>query len=199
MKKNVMMRVASALLVAVLMTTCAISGTFAKYTSSKTTSDNARVAVWGLGVNEITIEDMFLDVYSNVDSQDGDDVVAPGTSKQVTVDFITAAGVVPEVAYTFVVEITVDVDGAQGAALLSKLDWTVNGTAVEFEDGVAKAVLTTEYAAGTAPADLVIKWEWPFEVGENADEKNANNATDTTIGNGVADIEVTVTYTATQK
>ena len=53
MKKNVMMRVASALLVAVLMTTCAISGTFAKYTSSKTDSDSARVAVWGLGYNLI--------------------------------------------------------------------------------------------------------------------------------------------------
>jgi len=53
MKKNVMMRVASALLVAVLMTTCAISGTFAKYTTSKTDSDSARVAKWGVSVDVV--------------------------------------------------------------------------------------------------------------------------------------------------
>ena len=46
MKKNRMMRVASALLVAVLLTTCAISGTFAKYVSTATGEDAARVAYW---------------------------------------------------------------------------------------------------------------------------------------------------------
>ena len=43
MKKNIMMRVASALLIAVLLTTCAISGTFAKYVSTASGSDTARV------------------------------------------------------------------------------------------------------------------------------------------------------------
>ena len=43
MKKNTMMRIASVLLVAVLLSTCAISGTFAKYTSQYTGSaDRAR-------------------------------------------------------------------------------------------------------------------------------------------------------------
>ena len=44
MKKNKMMRIASALLVAVILTTCAISGTFAKYVTSTPGSDSARVA-----------------------------------------------------------------------------------------------------------------------------------------------------------
>ena len=44
MKKNKMMRIASVLLVAVILTTCAISGTFAKYVTSGNGSDNARVA-----------------------------------------------------------------------------------------------------------------------------------------------------------
>ena len=34
MKTNIMMRVASTLLIAVLLSTCAISGTFAKYITS---------------------------------------------------------------------------------------------------------------------------------------------------------------------
>ena len=65
MKKNTMMRVASALLVAVLLTTCAISGTFAKYVSSAETSDTARVAKWGWGTTSIAI-DLFDDTYVRI-------------------------------------------------------------------------------------------------------------------------------------
>ena len=50
MRKNKMMRLASSLLVAVLITTSAISGTFAKYTTQDSASDSARVAKWGVTV-----------------------------------------------------------------------------------------------------------------------------------------------------
>ena len=46
MKKNRMMRLASILLVCVLLTTSVISGTFAKYTSTVAATDTARVAKW---------------------------------------------------------------------------------------------------------------------------------------------------------
>ncbi len=55
MKKNTMMRIASVLLVAVVLTTCAISGTFAKYTSEKEVSDSATVAKWSFEVNDADI------------------------------------------------------------------------------------------------------------------------------------------------
>lgn len=48
MKKNKMMRVASFLLVAVLLSTSVISGTFAKYTTQDNAGDAARVAKWGV-------------------------------------------------------------------------------------------------------------------------------------------------------
>ena len=50
MKKNKFMRLASVMLMLCLITTCAISGTFAKYTTSGTATDTARVAKWGVGV-----------------------------------------------------------------------------------------------------------------------------------------------------
>ena len=66
MKKNRMMRAASALLVAVLMTTCTISGTFAKYTTSATGSDAARVANWGFESDGVlALEDLFTDNYTD--------------------------------------------------------------------------------------------------------------------------------------
>ena len=94
MKKNLMMRVASALLVAVLLTTCAISGTFAKYVTSATSNDHARVAYWGFqSSNTLDITNLFSDSYKDstganvVKSADGDDVIAPGTTGTITFKF----------------------------------------------------------------------------------------------------------------
>lgn len=50
MKKNKMMRTASGLLVATLLTTSMISGTFAKYTTQDEANDSARVAKWGVNL-----------------------------------------------------------------------------------------------------------------------------------------------------
>ena len=47
MKKNRMLRLASALLILTLLTTSVIGGTFAKYVSTGSVSDTARVAKWG--------------------------------------------------------------------------------------------------------------------------------------------------------
>lgn len=88
MKKNVMMRVASALLVAVLMTTSVISGTFAKYITTDNAQDSARVAKWGVTVS--AEGSLFEKSYVNAPEADEDtatvvanetvDVVAPGTN-----------------------------------------------------------------------------------------------------------------------
>ena len=94
MKKNVMMRVASIMLVLVLMTSSVISGTFAKYVTSGASEDSARVAKFGVTVTGST--DMFHDSYKDSftayttgeKSEDitvqadiaGTDLVAPGTN-----------------------------------------------------------------------------------------------------------------------
>ena len=62
MKKNKMMRVASALLIAVLLTTSAISGTFAKYVSTGHAEDAARVAKWGIAIKAAGT--LFSDAYA---------------------------------------------------------------------------------------------------------------------------------------
>ena len=95
MKKNTMMRLASGLLVAVLLSTCAISGTFAKYVTTADVEDSARVAKWGVSVtatgslfetqyaNDGTVETDKggNDIAFTVVSSGSDDVVAPGTAK----------------------------------------------------------------------------------------------------------------------
>lgn len=94
MKKNVMMRIASFLLVAVLITTCGISGTYAKYVTADNGSDSARVARWGVTIDATV--DMFADAYLDEEvawvasdsdqtitvraNTEGQNLVAPGTN-----------------------------------------------------------------------------------------------------------------------
>ena len=115
MKKNTMMRVASALLVAVLLTTCAISGTFAKYVTSDNAQDSARVAKWGVVVT--ATGDAFEEKYNDeanvagtkvVSSVSGEDVLAPGTNGPLAA--ITVAGK-PEVMVDVDVNATLTLSG----------------------------------------------------------------------------------------
>lgn len=111
MKKNTMMRLASFLLVAVLISTSAISGTYAKYVTSDSASDTARVAKWG--VTALVSGSLYGEHYNTVTestdgneiatssvnvatSESGKDIVAPGTqnTKGLT---LTVTGT-PEVA-----------------------------------------------------------------------------------------------------
>ena len=120
MKKNKMMRLASFLLVCVLLTTSVISGTFAKYITSDSASDTARVAKWGV---EITADkDIFLSQYETHDEEeDGfgydetfsvktasteedaedDHLVAPGTNGAFTFSITGAPEVAVNVAVSF--------------------------------------------------------------------------------------------------
>ena len=95
MKRNKMMRIASALMVATLLSTSVISGTFAKYVTEDSASDTARVAKWGVTVQ--ASGDLYATEYysgsSTVVKEDDEDfvsvhgiqhpeqnnVVAPGT------------------------------------------------------------------------------------------------------------------------
>lgn len=128
MKKNKMMRAASALLVAVLLTTSVISGTFAKYITEDEGSDEARVAKWGV-VIEADSFGMFKTDYAKDDTKatftgdysvsseeaaDRDNVLAPGTS-----------GSFANIAITGTPEVAVDV--AIVADVQVSNNWIVDG------------------------------------------------------------------------
>ena len=201
MKKNVMMRVASALLVAVLMTTCAISGTFAKYTSKTTDTETARVANWGWGSTAVTIDNLFKKVYGdNVASSNSDNVIAPGTASSTQIAWTPDANFKPEVDYT----VTLSVSGTIPTEVDARLSWTLKvGDAAEqtytdFADlADALGTQTFDFEANATPSipTVTIGWTWP--IGSS----NADNEADTELGDAdtLAQCSVTVTLTATQK
>lgn len=216
MKKNKMMRLASVLLVVTLLTTSAISGTFAKYTTSNSGNDTARVAYWGFKNNTMNITDLFSNVYdSTVKSLT--DVIAPGTAGSATFAFAYEGTEAPEVAYTF----QVDTNGSMCADtiknnpnILWKLDsgtwgtWDAMITAIEALDGNKTG---NRYEPGTLPDAFLaentghtIFWKWIFD--ENAGNKENgttnNDAGDTAMGSvaaaDLANVTVVVNITATQ-
>lgn len=142
MKKNMFLRVASVLLVLTLLSTCAISGTFAKYVASDNASaGQARVAKWGVTIDVIAgtsddTDDAFSTAYKN-EAVDVDDasatvksdvkVVAPGTNG--TLGRITLGGT-PEVALKLDATIVFELgdNWTAGGAYYCPLQVTVGGT-----------------------------------------------------------------------
>ena len=120
MKKNKMMRNTAALGVAVLLTASVLSGTLAKYTTSVTGKDEARVAKFGVVITESGA--MFADEYETDDTsvigtiaksvvtsgKTGDAVVAPGTTGELVNATISGT---PEVAVRVQYEPTLTLTG----------------------------------------------------------------------------------------
>lgn len=222
MKKNKMMRIASVLLVAVLLTTCAISGTFAKYITEKESTDTARVAKFGVDL-AVTVDGAFATEYDAdttandehgvaiaktvvAAADDQDNLVAPGTKGDLMAS-ATIAGT-PEVAVNVKQEATLVLTGwAVEGTYYCPLVITVDGaefygmnytSAAEFIAAVEAALDSdVNYEPNT---DLTeshsVTWEWAFEGtdGKQTDVK------DTALGDYAAktgDIEISFTYKVT--
>ena len=170
MKKNAMLKIAAILMVAVLLTTCAISSTFAKYTTTgPEVSDSARVAKWGVEI-KTDISDLFaaaydteageeaadIDVFENEGTDTieikygAEDVLAPGTSGKTELKN-TVTGT-PEVSVAISMKATltltgweVDVPNTEGGSTKTPycpLTFTVDGATYSIEDATADNVCT---------------------------------------------------------
>ena len=89
-KKNWTLRAAVLMLALVLITSCFVGGTFAKYVTSDNAADLARVAKWGVSITAHPTGGVFAKEYDAIAGQENtvvaDDgktnVVAPGTKKE---------------------------------------------------------------------------------------------------------------------
>lgn len=225
MRKNKTMRAASGLLVATLLTASVISGTFAKYTTSTSGNDTARVAYWGFDQNTTTTLDLFSDAYTNV--KGAEKVVAPGTEDSTEFGFKytgnTAKNInAPEVAYT----LTID---AIASGSYNSLDsnpdfkWTLKSgkagateteyntvadllAAIKKLSGATDDSGTATYEAGKLPdafgtaaanAKCTVGWKWLYE---DTGKTDSQNTTDTAMGNAASldSVTLTISIKATQ-
>lgn len=218
MRKNKMMRAASGLLVATLLTTSVISGTFAKYTTSTSGHDTARVAYWGFDEADSTTINLFSNTYTNVNG--AEKVVAPGTEKSTDFGFSYEANAdknitAPEVGYKLTITATATGDYSD----LDKNDsfkWTLKSgatNATETEYNTVAELLTAiknlsgstdgsgskDYnpgelppAFGTAAANTkcTVGWKWAYEGQDDKDTEMGNAAS---LDNVTLNISITAT------
>lgn len=189
-----------------------VAGTYAKYTTSETATDEARVAKFGVTLTKTT-GSAFAKEYATTDTTATSitnsvvaetNVVAPGTNGSLATVSISGT---PEVAVRVATTATVDlgddwmVDGSFYCPLEITVGTdTIKGTAYtsveDFENAIKEKLeaVKADYAAGTdlsTASTSSLSWKWAFEG--NDDVK------DTALGNkGNATISISVSTSVTQ-
>lgn len=217
MKKNVMMRLACFLLVAVLISTSAISGTYAKYVTSEEGSDIARVAKWGVVIEaesfgmfktdyETTDTAKFTGTYSvSAAAGDRDNLLAPGTEGSFADIAITGT---PEVAVDVAIVPTVTVsnnwivDGdfycpvviTVGTVEISGLDYDsaadfAAAIVAEIEGKSAQYAPNTDLGAEYNTTNLDLAWAWAFEGAAGSEQTDEK---DTALGDKAVAEDLTI-------
>ena len=198
MKKS---RIFSALLVLALLSTCVIGGTFAKYTSSATGSDTARVAKWSIKLNTAQIatgstEAVTISLFDTIYDSNGTDeetdvakiadhkIIAPGTSGKFEINILNDSEVNAKYDMTFTtstaaIPVQFSTDGSDWKTTISDCNLT-----------------NQDLDMSTTPVTTTVYWKWEYEVGA------AHDVVDTTLGiaarEAAQELTVNVAITATQ-
>ena len=193
----------SLLLVACLATMCFVGGTFAKYTSTVTGTDNATVAKWAFkqgetdlalnGAKTITF-DLFNTIKDTAGAEEKDVLagkIAPGTSGSFTLNLKNES----EVTATYDVSFKVTNPGNIPVKFYSDSAMTqeITDTDDVFSAAALKGTLDFTGSTKNDPAitstDVTVYWQWAF---------NGNDVDDTALGINPTEIAVNATCVFTQ-
>lgn len=207
MKKNIALRLASGLMLSCLLSTCVISGTFAKYTTSNKAEDSARVAKWGVTVTA-TGDDAFATNYNDATSGtkvvSTVNVVAPGTNGQLAAASISGT---PEVMVDVIATANLELNGWEiGSEEYCPIVFTVGdeeikmGGSITTIDALEQAVeakitawSATNVAANTdLTRNIEIDWAWAFDGEDEKDTALGNQAVTGTAATISFEFEITV-------
>ena len=206
MKKNTK-KIAVLLLVAVVAVgSYFVSGTYAKYTSEFSGSGSANVAKWSWTINNKDFttaasvsEEFTFNPFADIKDSDGnaetdvdDDLIAPGTKGEITLDITNNSEVnaTYTVAYTVTNTSNVPLEFSNNGT-----SWTSDITSLDVSTPV-----NIDMNGGTATQNTIY-WRWVYENG-TGDTLTANDATDTALGfaanTAAPEVEIVATVTATQ-
>ena len=151
MKKNKLFLLGLFVVFAAVLSLSLVSNTLAKYTSSATGSDTARVAKWGIVLN-VTADNVLYNEDKTGNEVTGAKVTAaelaaPGTYQKLTTVSLTGT---PEVSYKIIVNVDLELENweiAEGeycplTFTVDNASFTKTGTIAELEVALEKAILT---------------------------------------------------------
>ena len=200
MKKNKMMRIASVLLIAVLMTTCAISGTFAKYVTEVEAAATATIAKWSITVQDqdvvvdnSTVEFELDATVTEYDGSTEEDVaaglLAPGTAGSFSFTIANTSEVTAAYTITFEEGFNTLPNGVTEETF--PVEYSVTGT-----DGWTTVLEDLEVSSDNLAMDaedtVVIYWRWAFLDTDEA------NAIDTALGTAATEVTITASIIVEQ-
>lgn len=192
-RSSMMVRLVAVLAVTMMFTMCFVGGTFAKYTSSATGTDNANVAKWDIEVNNknITTSDTFnFNLFNTVKDTDGNTetdmrpndgtIIAPGTRGYFDIVIKNDS----QVNATYAIDYTVNTRSIPVKFSVNGTDWYYD---INCLDVSGKAINMG------ATATVRVQWMWEFE-------RTDGDATDTSLGSAdpTATLTVVANVTATQ-
>lgn len=191
MKKNMIMRFASLLLVVTLLSTCAISGTFAKYTSSATGSDSARVAKWSFkagGADVATVDEFTFDLFTGEDT-----IIAPGSTGSFELKLKNESEVNAKYSIDYTATQTNTPDSIN---IPIKFCLTNSQTPSDWKENIDDLDVTdVSLVKGSAETSVTVYWKWD----------TATDVSDTALGvksataeNSAPTVTVSAKVTATQ-
>ncbi|MBQ2736238.1 MAG: hypothetical protein IJP20_02270 [Clostridia bacterium] len=196
MKKNTMMRVASALLVAVLLTTCAISGTFAKYVTSATATATATVAKWDIKLDgtdittgtpnvDFNLAETWTDYDGSAEVDVDDKLLAPGTAG--SFDFVITNS--SEVNAKYSITLAETITGLPGTVAEADFPVEYSTDNAHWSNDIANAVASGTLAMNGGNATVTVYWRWAF---------NGNDTIDTALGVATPTVTITATINVEQ-
>jgi hypothetical protein len=197
-------RIGALLLVACLISSVMLSGTFAKYTSEYAGQDTALVASWSLDIkdganNGFALSpadpvdlDLFLHEYDNniLATADDQKIIAPGVSGKFVLNIANNSDVAAEIDF----DISEDEDGPDipmEFGIGEDFDFDTHGATIyEDVDDLTYALnvlnggikLTASDGAPNNTESVTVHWRWKFERGADQGQIDTNDASDTNLG-----------------
>ena len=193
-RSSMMVRLVAVLAVTMMFTMCFVGGTFAKYTSSATGTDSAKVAKWDIkvGTTNIATNDTFtFDLFKTIQDSNG-------TAEETDMSPVDGTIIAPGTRGSF--DIVIKNDSQVNATYA--IDYTVTNTnnipvkfSVDgtnwFDDINYLDVRSVAINMG-ATATVTVQWMWEFE-------RIDGDTQDTTLGSAAsATLTVAAVVTATQ-
>lgn len=191
MKKNIAMRVASLVLMCTIVTSCFVSSTFAKYTSSIDATGTATVAKWDLSVNGTDVIgtetkptfDLFATINDTKGGADETDVadkkIAPGTQGSFNFKIKNTSEV--SMSYT----VTCTMTNSNSIPIKFSDDGGATWTDSIDDINVSGNILYTDANKEVTTGDIL--WKWDFEVNDS------QNTSDTALGSMSTAPQITLT------
>lgn len=160
MKRSPIMRIATIAMAVCLIMSCAVFGSVAKYTSSKSAESNPGVvAKWSFNVNDKNIakEDFTITPFDAItDENVVANKLAPGTAGSFEIKLENTS----DVTAAYEVNMTANEDGVP-------LKWCLTEDG-QYVDDIAELNYEGELAIGAAASSVTVYWQWAFDGDDTA-------------------------------